>query len=410
MDSDRAIIVSRDAECVGELRAALKSFNPFLTVTVINPLEQMEELVDLLDAGEPLVIFLQADNPEESEGCAAEIQRAGRETRTIATFRQIDNTSYLALRRQGVRECVQLPKDKARLQGILQVFSLECQALEAAVEKRTSSAFGRFLSFIPSKPGTGTSTAAAHFAHFAAEILGARVALVDLDMNCGVQGLIARSEKNASIIQAAQYAGRMEDSIWDRLITQAGSVDVLPSTHRSLNTRIEAARLENLLSYLQSKYPLVVFDHSGNLERYSVTVLERSVHIYSVCAPDLSTVHQARRGMEMFEDLRLRSKTSLVMTRDTAATGLNRSTVLSLLGTQPVASLPNAFSSLQTALIAGGLAGRNTPYGRAVHTFTSKVLADLQIVAPVSGLSRAANWGGLRSAFSRLRSSAAAAR
>jgi Flp pilus assembly CpaE family ATPase len=410
MDSDRAIIISRDAECVSEIRLALKTFNPFLTVTEIDPSQHMEELAEILDAGEPLAIFMQSDDPEELEYCAAEIHRAGRQTRTIAAFRHIDNTSYLALRRQGLRECVQLPKDRARLQEILQTFSSECQGSQDAAEKPGAPAFGQFLSFVPSKPGAGTSTAAAHFAHYAAEVLGARVALVDLDMNCGVQGLIARSEKNASIIQAAQYAGRMEDSIWDRLITQAGAVDVLPSTHRSLNTRIETARFENLLSYLKNKYPLVVFDHSGNLERYSVTVLERSSHIFSVCAPDLSTVHQARRSMELFEDLHLRSKTSIVMTRDTAATGLSRQNVLSLLGAQPVASLPNAFSSLQAALIAGGLAGRNSPYGRAVRAFTDKVLADLRIVTPISGLSRAANWIGLRSAFSRLRSSAAAAR
>ncbi|MBN9664067.1 MAG: AAA family ATPase [Acidobacteria bacterium] len=410
MDPDRAIIISRDAECVSEIRLALRTFNPFLTITEIDPSQQMEELAEILDAGEPLAIFMQADDPEESEYCAAEIHRAGRQTRTIAAFHQIDNTSYLALRRQGLRECVQLPRDRARLQEILRTFSSECQGSQAPSEKQAAPSFGRFLSFVPSKPGAGTSTAAAHFAHFAAEILGARVALVDLDMNCGVQGLIARSEKNASIIQAAQYAGRMEDSIWERLITQAGSVDVLPSTHRSLNTRIEAVRFENLLSYLQNKYPLVIFDHSGNLERYSVTVLERSAHIFSVCAPDLSTVHQARRSMELFEDLHLRSKTSIVMTRDTAATGLSREKVVSMLGTQPVASLPNAFSSLQSALLAGGLAGRNSPYGRAVRTFTDKVLADLRIVTPISGLSRVANWGGLRSAFSRLRSNAAVAR
>ncbi len=410
MDSDQAIIISRETACVSELRLALRAFNPFLTVTEIDPSQQMEQLAAILDAGEPLVIFIQADDPEAAEYCAGEIRKAGRQNRTIAAYREIDNTSFLALRRQGVQECVQLPNDRDRLQEILRAFSSECQGVPAAAEHRTAATSGRFLSFVPAKPGAGTSTAAAHFAHYAAELIGARVALVDLDMNCGVQGLMARSEKNASMIQAAQYAGRMEDSVWDRLTTQAGLVDVLPATHRSLNTRIEAARFDNLLSYLQGRYPLVIFDHSGNLERYSISVLERSVQIFSICAPDLSTVHQARRGMELFEDLGLRSKVSIVMTRDTAATGLSRQTVLSMLGTQPIASLPNAFSSLQTALIAGGLAGRNSPYGRAVRAFTSQVLAAQRIAVPISEASRPDSWSGFRSAFSRLKSSAVAAR
>lgn len=408
MDFDQAVILTKEAECAAEVRRALRTFNPFLTVIEINPAQQLERIGQILAVGEPLVVFMDADDPELAAQCAAEINRAGGPTRTIAVYHQIENTAFLDLRRQGVRECVQIPADSARLQEILTAFQAESQG---AVRNQAAAPVGAgcFLSFVPAKPGAGASTAAAHFAHFAAELTGARVALIDLDMNCGVQGLMARSERNASIIQAAQYAGRMEDSIWDRLVTRAGAVDVLPATHRSLNTRIEAERFENLLTYLQRRYPLAVFDHSGNLERYSVTVLQRSAQIFSVCAPDLSTVHQARRAMELFEDLQLRSKVGVLMTRDTAATGISRQTVLSMLGVQPVGSLPNAFSSLQTALIAGGLAGRTSPYGRAVRTFVEAVLTGQQMPMPAES-QRGEGWGGLRSAFSRLRSSAATAR
>lgn len=409
MNSDLAIIISRDSACVSEIRLAMKAFNPFVTLVEIDPTRQMEQLAQTLDDGEPLVIFIHADDPEAARYCASEIHGAGRRTRTIAVYHQIDNTAFLDLRRQGVREYVQLPGDGGRLAQILQTYQQECQGAPAQAEASESQGSGHFLSFVPAKPGAGASTAAAHFAHFAAELLGQRVALIDLDMNCGVQGLMARSERNASIIQAAQYAGLMEDSIWDRLVTQAGAVDVLPATHRSLNTRIEAARFENLLKYLRNRYPLAVFDHSGNLERYSVTVMERSERIFSVCAPDLSTVHQAHRAMELFDDLQLRSKVSVLMTRDTAATGLTRETVLNLLGTQPVGSLPNAFSSLQTALIAGGLAGRTSPYGRAMRTFVEAVLLGDR-AEQGAGHQRNDGWGGLRSAFARLRSSAATAR
>ncbi|WP_321470496.1 hypothetical protein [uncultured Paludibaculum sp.] len=408
MDSDQAIIISRDAACVAEISAALKVFNPFLTVVQIDPSQDMEKMARLLSAGEPLVLFMQADDPDTAAYCAGEIHRMGRQSRTVAVYHQIDNTAFLELRRHGIRECVLMPADAERLQDILQTFSMESQG--AANPRRDEPAAGCFLSFVPAKPGAGASTAAAHFAHFAAELMGVRVALVDLDMNCGVQGLMARSEHNASIVQAAQYAGQMEDSIWDRLVTQAGQVDVLPATHRSLYTRIDAIRFDNLLSYLQQRYPVTVFDHSGNLERYSVNVLERSAQIFSVCSPDFSTVHQARRAMELFEDLHLRPKVGVLMTRDTAATGLSRRSVLSVLGTQPVGSLPNSFSSLQTALIAGGLVGRNTPYGRAMMEFTEAILTGNRVDASVPGRVRKGAWGGFRSAFSRLRSSAAVAR
>jgi Flp pilus assembly CpaE family ATPase len=202
------------------------------------------------------------------------------------------------------------------------------------------------------------------------------VALVDLDLNCGVQSLLTRVESKHSLTEMVRRVQRSGGLPAENLITRAGDVDIFANDKRSRTARLDTKDLEDFFCCLERAYPLVVVDHSGNWERYSVQILHRSAAVYSVCCADPLSVNMADAGRQLFSEDSVEN-VELLLSRAQCRGAVHPREAASTLRMSLFASLPNAYSVLQKAARVGGLASRSSSYGEAVWEFASRALERL---------------------------------
>lgn len=304
--------------------------------------------------------------------------------------RGMDNQAYLELHRTGVRFFLHLPANAAELESLFQGL----RAVPPAAPPQGAPS-GKIASFIPAKPGAGASTAAAHFAHACADLLKKRVALVDLDLNCGVQSILPQVESKQSLTEIVRRVHRTGELPAENLITKAGQVDIFANEKRSRTARLDTSDLEDFLSCLERAYPLVVVDHSGNWERYSVLALRRSAAVYYVCGADRLSLSLGDSGRQLFSEDSLPNG-QLVLNRAHCRGAVNPKEAASTLQMPLFASLPNAYSVLQTALRTGDLAPRTSAFGAAISEFSLQALEALLLLpADPKRAKRTANSGVL---------------
>ncbi|WP_321476119.1 hypothetical protein [uncultured Paludibaculum sp.] len=317
----------------------------------------------------PSLIFLEAEDCGWCILATAEIRRVERATPIIAFSRHIDTPGVLELMRAGVREWVQAPVDEGSLGATLERIRTELHELG---DNGTQPS--ELVSFLPCKPGSGSSTVAAHVASLCAKTSGCPVALFDLDLTCGTQQFITEAEGGTSLLEAAQHAHRIDESLWSRFIAKRGKIHLMHSGFPSLDGPLDPHQLLRLLSYAVSQYPVVIADLSGHHETFAIHSLEQSTQIYMVCSPDLASLYLARRQLHFLKELGVADRLELIVNRATFHFGLGQTAIEEILERKPVAYFPNAYIPLQKALKERSLINEDTPFARAVSGLIPRVM------------------------------------
>ena len=369
MNKQTGLIIRGEERPAEQLQQVLAAVNPFLTVVTVSLAKAEDRLEAVVDEQKPEFIFVATDELDIAAPIIQRLRRMNRTWPVIAFSAHRGEKSILQLMRCGVREWLESPVSELALRETMERIVRELDELPVHHRK-----IGCLYSFVPSKPGSGASTVALHFAHACAENSGERVALVDLDLNCGTQAFMSGTEGGFSVMEATQYAERIDDALWDRMLVQTGNVDLLPSGDLKPGTRVELAQLHRLIGYLEGRYSTACVDLSGNWERYSIDVMERSTAVVQVCTTDFASLRQARRNMEMFDELGIRDKVHVVLNRATYHTGLDRRAVESILGVEPMMSLPNSFNQLQSALKESKCMESGSGYGQGIAKLSASLL------------------------------------
>jgi pilus assembly protein CpaE len=365
----RALILAEGDDRGEHLQRTLASSNPFLITSLVKTEIGVDEVEPLLAAEKAAIVFLCVERPETAELVARVIRQASRSAQIIAFSKAINSADLLSLMRCGVREWIESPVSEATVTEALHRIQSELDTVPAPVARD-----GRLFSFLPAKPGSGASTVAVHVAAACASVTGSRVALLDLDLNCGVQGFLLKLTEGVTITDAAEYADRMDPVLWEKMIARFGKLDVLRSGKPNPGIRIDPPQLHHLLSYAERAYPVTCVDLSGNWERYALDVMDRSTTIYQVCTTDLTSLHHARRNLDLLGEMNLRERVQIILNRTSYHNGLDRRAITEILGVEPITTLPNAFLELQKAIREGRLAAQGTPFSDGIRRFVSGIL------------------------------------
>jgi pilus assembly protein CpaE len=367
----RAVIISAEEQVREQMEKALLQVNPFLSVFSVNLTSTGVEVEGILAREFLSLVFIDMSDFDLGVEVIQQIRRINKQTQIVAFSVWVGSEELLRLMRLGIKEWVQIPAREAPLQDLFHRIQQDLEALPAAPPD-----YGHLVSFIPAKPGSGASTVAMHAAHACANSTGARLALLDLDLNCGIQGFLAKADGGLTVQEATQYADKMDSTLWDRIVIPNSGVDLLRAGKATPGNRIDRAQFQRLLNYMELRYPLTFVDLSGNWEGYSVDALERSSVIFLVCTTDLASLHQAHRNMELFEDMGIRGRVQVILNRAAYHNGLDKQAVETILGMKPIASLPNAFVHLQKAMKDGTRVAPESAFGLAVNRLVQEILKD----------------------------------
>lgn len=394
MFSDRIVLLARDMGAASELRELVVQCYPFheiLTIDAGDPGKQ-KEFLQSLSSGKPDLVFVELRDFRDIAEVLEPVVAADPMLPLLVYSRKIENQAYLELHRLGFgSRMVHLPAKREIIE-------------RAVADLRANHAFPLpqqgelcpMVSFVPGKPGSGTSTAAWHFAHACSEQLAARVALVDLDLNCGVQGLLGAVQSGMNLFDAisvVDHTGRMPDHAY---LPSRGNVDILSTQRRCRSSRIDSHLFENFLTALRAAYRLVIFDHSGNWERFSVQTIKASTVVFCVCGNDYLSLTQTHAIRSLIEEEGFLGSVRLLLNRHGSSFGVPPEEAERLSGLPMAASLPNCFGLLQQALLGNRLVDPRSAYAVAVSKLAARTLKALHL-ASEDGKQQLNRWEGSRS-------------
>lgn len=357
----RILIIGTDPALTSALKRDLLRASPSLTALELPLASERQDLELNLTLEAPTAVFLETSHLERSLQVAHWIREIDHNLQTIGFSEHIGTEALLRLMRAGLREWLPVPSDVDSL-----IVALERIQTEAASRPPSSWTHGQLVSFMPAKPGSGTSTIALHAAQGCAGVLSSRVLLMDLDLQCGVLGFSSKAVGGLTINEALLHAQQLDAALWGRLTARSGDFDLLPAAPAVDYQPLEPSQLRRVFGFALGRYPIVLADLPGGLDPGTLMTLEQSSRIFLVCTTDLSCIHLARRKLDLFAKLGVSEKVEVVVNRATFHFGLSEAGLVEILGRKPVSLIPNAFVPLQTALKDGLLMGTNTPFAQAL--------------------------------------------
>jgi pilus assembly protein CpaE len=251
--------------------------------------------------------------------------------------------------------------------------AMEPEALEEAFmrvrsrmspSRAASPTSGQIISLLPARAGVGTSTAALNIASQCARTSDGRVFLGDFDLGSGTLRFMLKIQNQASMLDAAERVLQLDDDMWSQIVHTSGKLDVLHSGTPAFQSRLSPSAVRQLAALVRRKYRFAFADLSGQLEDYSLELLQASSRIYVVTTPEITALNQAREKVRILENEGLSDRTSLVLTRATRSSRITAEEVEQVVGAAVEVSLAEDHHNVQTALTAGSTVSDKSEYAK----------------------------------------------
>lgn len=365
----RAIVICPDVELAERLTAAAEATGDVTIARVLHRYPNAIDLVRALRAQAPEVVFLSFESLEKAQEVVKFLETEAQGLQIIAIHRQLDARLLRETMRVGVREFLTDPFDR---QSMLESLA----SVQTLVQRRPPvlESTADIFAFLPSKAGVGTSTIALNVSAAIARRPTTKVLLSDFDLNSGMMRFMLKLQNEYSVIDAAEHALEIDENLWPQLVTSFDQLDVLHAGRVNPNLRIEGAQVRGLIDFARRNYQALCFDLSGNLERYSLEIMQDCKRILLVCTPEIPSLHLAREKLHFLKSLDLDSRVSVVLNRVQKKAIFSISQVEEILGTPVVKTFANDYHGVNRALTQGTCIEPTSEMGKAFAQFAKELL------------------------------------
>src|SRR5262249_46696369 len=155
------------------------------------------------------------------------------------------------------------------------------------------------------------------------------------------------------VLDAVEHSVAMDEDLWPQLVSRIGSLEVLHAGRINPNLRIEAGHIRNLIQFMRRNYDTLCFDLSGNLERYSLEIMQESRCVMLVCTPEIPSLHLAREKLAFLRNLDLDGRISVVLNRVHKKPLFTKDQVEDVVGVPVVESFSNDYNTVNKAMAEG---------------------------------------------------------
>jgi pilus assembly protein CpaE len=344
----RAIVICPDTDVSSRLQRAISTLGE---VTLCRSVAQYPDPVDLvrtLRAHAPDVIFLSFENAEKATQIVRFLETEAKGVQTIAVERNADARLLRTVMRAGLRELVTDPFDRASLSEALK--GIQSVLGSKPVEHVATN---EIFSFVPSKAGVGASTLALNVSASLASRPDTRVLLNDFDLNSGMMRFLLKLTNQYSVADAVEYTNTLDENLWPQLVTSFNRLDVLHAGRVNPNVRIDPGNIRGLIAFMRRHYRVLCFDHSGNLERYSLEIMQESRRILMICTPEIPSLHLAREKLAFLKELDVDNRIGVLLNRTTKKPLFTKEQVEDVLQVPVIATIGNDYHGINRATANG---------------------------------------------------------
>jgi pilus assembly protein CpaE len=365
----RALIISPDTELSHRLKEVLDTTGLAVAVRQADEYPDEVQLSRMIRAQGPQVVFLSIQSLEYCAAATAHIESIMPGLQVVAVGRHCDAEVLMGVMRAGVREFLAFPFESSTVRACLERVHSNLRTRPVSMPL-TDAVF----SFLPSKPGVGTSTLAMNLS-VALAATDTPTLLSDFDLNSGLLRFMTKATSEYSILDALQNAATMDEQLWAQIVNRRHGVDVLHAGRINPDLRIEKMQVQHLLEYVRRNYGAICVDLSGNLEKYSLELMHESKKIFVVCTPELASLHLAREKTQYLHHLDLADRAVILLNRQGKRGGMEIAEIEKLVSIPVEAVFPNDYVGVNRALANGDPAARGSEFMRQCTVLAQKLLA-----------------------------------
>lgn len=365
----RSIVICPDQELAAHLESAVTSTGEVTVGRTLHRFPSAVDLVRTLRAHAPEVVFLSFEDLQKAQEVVKFLETEAEGIQFVAISRRVDAELLREIMRIGVRDFLVDPFER---QAILDTVN----TVKALVARKPPAleTTAQIFAFLPSKAGVGTSTIALNAAAAMARRPDTRVLLSDFDLNSGMMRFMLKLTNEFSVIDALERSLEVDEHLWPQLVTSRDALDILHAGRVNPSFRVEAAQTRALIDFARRNYQALCFDFSGNLERYSIEIMQDCKRVLLVCTQEIPSLHQAREKIAYLRNFDLDSRVSVVLNRWQKKAVLTTEQVEELLGFPVLATFPNDYARVSRALADGACIDAASDLGKAFTQFAAGLL------------------------------------
>jgi len=247
---------------------------------------------------------------------------------------------------------------------------------------------GRLVVFASAKPGSGSSTLAAHSAFALQEVTGQRILLVDFAVASGTMRLLFKLPGIPSLTEALRALDtkglQPTAETWAPLVQRKGGVDVLPSPDALSVEAPDASKLRRILECARPVYDWVIVDLPAVFERLSLLMLPEADHGFLVTTPELPSLHLTRKAVSLLAQMGLSlANYHVVVNRVGRSDEVTLEAMAKIFQAPVYGTFPNDYLSLHKALGAGQPIG-SCALERALWEFARTICSQTRATTAVA--------------------------
>ncbi len=344
------------------------------------------ELARALRTYSPHVVMVSFERPETAVAVIRFLASEADGLPVVAVSHSEDRRMMLLALHSGARDFLVPP---FRVPQFAETLEIVRGALKQA--PLSYAATEHIYSFLPAKPGVGTTTVAMNVSTAFALESRQKALLTDLDLTCGMVRFLWKLPQDLSIVDALTRASDMDVSLWPQLVTHRDGVDILHSGGINPQAYLDAAQVQGLIDFARINYNALFFDTSGNMERHSLHVMQESRRVFLVCNPEPASLFLAREKIAFLTQLGLGGRMAAIVNRCDQALAVQASRI------QPFLGIPVAAEFADDTLLMHQAVGnahtvvmdpkcRNSALARQFRAFAAGLISSGREVEPSRAL------------------------
>ena len=329
------------------------------------------ELERMLRAVVPDILFLSTADPEQMEAIVRSALKLLPQLQIVLLDSEMRGETLRTAMQLDVRECLTEGFGAGDLRE-----ALERSMTRAKAKSSLGFEQSAMYSFLPAKPGVGSTTLAVQ----TALSLTQRSLLIDADLDAGIVKFLLQLRNSHSFTDAMEHVEQLDEHLWPQLVSEVGKLDVLHAGNAHSDYRMDLNRLQHVLSFARKQYSTILVDLPSSLNRLAVEFMSQSKMIFVVTTPEISSMHLARTRIRQFQDLQLTSQVRLVVNRVEKKGAIAPAQIGEALGMPVHFSFANDYPEVQGAFLAGKNVTPASALGRQISVFAES-LAKNPVVA-----------------------------
>ena len=363
----RTIVVGSDEDLDSRLRSLFRDTGRLGLIRTVREYPTRANLERMLRAHAPQVVFLCMDNLEAAIEVRNGIEHTVPGLPVVAFGRNTTQQVLLEVMRVGVREFMPLPFNP---QSLIELSGRLEEHL--AKEPLTFDATDLMFSFLPAKPGVGTSTLALNLSVAMSNYT--KVLLADFDLNSGLIAFMLKVSSPYYLVDAAEKSAELDENLWPQLVTEVGRLHVLPSGPPEPGVRIEPVQIQRIVDFVRRQYDVITVDLSGNMEKYAIELMQESKQIFLVTTPEIPPLHLARERYNFLRQIDLGDRVSVLLNRYARRGAVNTNQIEDLLEAPVYETFPNRYHEVHKALVSGRPVDPDSDVGQRCNSLAERIL------------------------------------